>query len=419
MAPSGPAIGIDLGTAYTCVAVYRNGQPEIIPHHGLLTMPSVVAFTSTTRLIGAAAKSQANANPTNTIFDALRWLWHDFDSDEIQKLLKQRYPFTVVRRDGQLKFRVEYRGSTVHVSPAEIVSMILTSARENAEAYLGTPIRNAVLTTPSVFRYRERQMLRDIARVAGLNVLYMLEGPTAAAMYYCERSESQEERNILFYDLGAGSLGLTLVTVEGGILDVKAVAGNRSLGGTDFDYRVLDYYVESFGRETGSVDAVLENPRCLSRLRIACERAKRELTSRKETVLEVDSLRNGIDFRATLKIPRLEHLCQDLFWSTFEPIERILRDSKMDKSSIHEIVMIGGSSRIPRLQKMVSSYFLGRDVNRSLNVDEAVACGASILAAIFSGANEPQLNETLLLDCTAVTLRSSSIRQDVVISRAC
>ena len=403
--PACRAIGIDIGTANTCVAVYRDGGTEVIPDNGLPTMPSVVAFTATTRLIGAAAKSQAHANPSNTIFDALLFIGRDFADPEIQAYIK-RYPCTVVESGGLPHFKVEYKGNTIHVTPAEVVSMILTRAKENAEAYLGCPVEKAVITIPTLFRTHERQLIRDIGLVAGLKVLYLLEGPVAAAVHYCQKLKGSGERNLLFYDLGAGSLDVALLTFEEGIYEVKAVHGARSLGGSHFDFRLLDYCLEVLMRGDDSADGILNNPRCLSRLGAACERAKRELTSQHSTLLEVASLRDGIDFRATITRRRLEELCQYLFRTTIEPIERVLRDAKMDKLSVHDVVMTGGSSRIPKLRQYMSWFFDGKEVSSSLNVDEAAACGASIQAAICSGNSEssPRLNNILVMDCTAFTL---------------
>jgi len=398
-----PAIGIDLGTTYSCVGIYRDDRIEIIANdQGNRTTPSFVAFTDTERLIGDAAKNQVAMNPINTVFDAKRLIGRKFTDAEVQADMKH-FPFQVVDKAGKPNVQVEFKGETKTFSPEEISAMILTKMRETAESYLGGTVNNAVVTVPAYFNDSQRQATKDAGLIAGLNVLRIINEPTAAAIAYGLDKKQEGERNVLIFDLGGGTFDVSLLTIEEGIFEVKSTAGDTHLGGEDFDNRLVNHFVAEFKRK--SKKDLTSNARALRRLRTACERAKRTLSSSAQTSIEIDSLYEGIDFYTSITRARFEELCQDLFRSTMEPVERTLRDAKIDKSSVHEIVLVGGSTRIPKIQKMVSDFFNGKEPNKSINPDEAVAYGAAVQAAILSGdTSSKSTNEILLLDVAPLSL---------------
>ncbi|KKY28860.1 putative hsp70-like protein [Phaeomoniella chlamydospora] len=398
-----PAVGIDLGTTYSCVGIFRDDRIEIIANdQGNRTTPSFVAFTDTERLIGDSAKNQVAMNPHNTVFDAKRLIGRKFNDAEVQADMKH-FPFKVTSKGDKPVIEVEYKGEQKSFTPEEISSFILTKMRETAEAYLGGTVNNAVVTVPAYFNDSQRQATKDAGLIAGLNVLRIINEPTAAAIAYGLDKKAEGERNVLIFDLGGGTFDVSLLTIEEGIFEVKSTAGDTHLGGEDFDNRLVNHFVNEFKRKhkkdlTGS-------PRALRRLRTACERAKRTLSSSAQTSIEIDSLFEGIDFYTSITRARFEELCQDLFRSTMEPVERVLRDAKIDKSSVHEIVLVGGSTRIPRIQKLVSDFFNGKEPNKSINPDEAVAYGAAVQAAILSGdTSSKSTNEILLLDVAPLSL---------------
>ncbi|CAG8631017.1 14602_t:CDS:2, partial [Funneliformis caledonium] len=396
------AVGIDLGTSYSCVGVWQNERVEIIPNdQGNHTTPSYVAFTETERLIGDAAKNQVNMNPYNTVFSAKRLIGRKFNDQEIQSDMKH-WPFKVIDKNGRPYIQVEYKYEKKDFTPEEISSMILVKMRETAEAYLGTQVRNAVITTSACFNESQRQAIIDAGMIAGLNVLRIINETTAAAIAYGLDKKAAGERNVLIYDLGGGSFDVSLLTIEEGIFEVKAVAGDTHLGGEDFDNRLVNHFLQEFKRKFKK--DLTTNARAFRRLRTACERAKRELSSSLKASLEIDSLFDGIDFYTSLTRTRFEELNQDLFRSTMEPIEKVLRDSKIDKSQIHEIVLVGGSTRIPMIQKMVSEFFDGKVPNKSVNPDEAAVYGAAIHAAILSGDTTEITQDLLYLDVTPLSL---------------
>ncbi|THW57628.1 heat shock 70 kDa protein [Aureobasidium pullulans] len=388
-----PAIGIDLGTTYSCVGIYRDDRIEIIANdQGNRTTPSFVAFTDTERLIGDSAKNQVAMNPHNTVFDAKRLIGRKFADAEVQADMKH-FPFKVIDKAGKPVVQVEFKGEEKTFTPEEISSMVLTKMRETAESYLGGTVNNAVVTVPAYFNDSQRQATKDAGLIAGLNVLRIINEPTAAAIAYGLDKKVEGERNVLIFDLGGGTFDVSLLTIEEGIFEVKSTAGDTHLGGEDFDNRLVNHF------------DLTSNPRALRRLRTACERAKRTLSSSAQTSLEIDSLFEGIDFYTSLTRARFEELCQDLFRGTMEPVERTLRDAKIDKSSVNEIVLVGGSTRIPKIQKMVSDFFGGKEPNKSINPDEAVAYGAAVQAAILSGdTSSKSTNEILLLDVAPLSL---------------
>ncbi|KAF8758985.1 heat shock protein 70 [Rhizoctonia solani] len=372
------AIGIDLGTTYSCVGVWQNDRVEIIANdQGNRTTPSYVSFSDTERLIGDAAKNQVAMNPVNTVFDAKRLIGRRFDDPEVQSDIKH-FPFKVENKGGKPVISVEYRGETKTFTPEEISSMVLLKMKETASHTL------------------VRQATKDAGVISGLNVLRIINEPTAAAIAYGLDKKVQGERNVLIFDLGGGTFDVSLLTIEEGIFEVKATAGDTHLGGEDFDNRLVNHFVQEFKRKNKK--DLSTNPRALRRLRTACERAKRTLSSAAQTSIEIDSLFEGIDFYTSLTRARFEELCQDLFRGTLEPVEKVLRDSKIDKSNVHDIVLVGGSTRIPRIIKLVSDFFNGKEPNKSINPDEAVAYGAAVQAAILSGDTSEKTQDLLLLD---------------------
>jgi L1 cell adhesion molecule like protein len=396
------AVGIDLGTTYSCVGVFRDDRIEIIANdQGNRTTPSFVAFTDTERLIGDSAKNQVAMNPHNTVFDAKRLIGRKFNEPEVQADMKH-FPFKVIDKGGKPLIQVEFKGETKTFTPEEISSMVLTKMKETAESYLGGTVSNAVVTVPAYFNDSQRQATKDAGMIAGLNVLRIINEPTAAAIAYGLDKKTTGERNVLIFDLGGGTFDVSLLTIEEGIFEVKATAGDTHLGGEDFDNRLVNHFVQEFKRKHKK--DLTSNARALRRLRTACERAKRTLSSSAQTSVEIDSLFEGVDFYTSITRARFEELCQDLFRSTMEPVERVLRDSKIDKSSVHEIVLVGGSTRIPKIQKLVSDFFNGKEPNKSINPDEAVAYGAAVQAAILTGDTSSKTQEILLLDVAPLSL---------------
>jgi len=396
------AVGIDLGTTYSCVAVWQNDRVEIIANdQGNRTTPSYVAFNDSERLIGDAAKNQVAMNPYNTVFDAKRLIGRKFADAEVQADMKH-WPFKVIDKSGKPNIQVEYRGEEKIFSPEEISSMVLIKMKETAEAYLGGTVSKAVVTVPAYFNDSQRQATKDAGMIAGLDVLRIINEPTAAAIAYGLDKKSEGEKNVLIFDLGGGTFDVSLLTIEEGIFEVKATAGDTHLGGEDFDNRLVNHFVQEFKRKNKK--DLSSNARALRRLRTACERAKRTLSSAAQTSIEIDSLFDGIDFYTSITRARFEELCQDLFRSTMDPVEKVLRDSKIDKSNVNEIVLVGGSTRIPKIQKLVSDMFSGREPNRSINPDEAVAYGAAVQAAILTGDTSEATQDLLLLDVAPLSM---------------
>ncbi|QRG36837.1 heat shock protein SSA2 [Candidozyma auris] len=396
------AVGIDLGTTYSCVAHFANDRVEIIANdQGNRTTPSFVAFTDTERLIGDAAKNQAAMNPANTVFDAKRLIGRKFDDPEVQGDAKH-FPFKIVDKGGKPVIQVEFKGETKTFTPEEISSMVLGKMKETAESFLGTTVSDAVVTVPAYFNDSQRQATKDAGLIAGLNVMRIINEPTAAAIAYGLDKKDEREKNVLIFDLGGGTFDVSLLSIEDGIFEVKSTAGDTHLGGEDFDHRLVNHFVNEFKRKNKK--DLSTNQRALRRLRTACERAKRTLSSSAQTSIEIDSLYEGIDFYTSITRARFEELCQDLFRSTLDPVEKVLRDAKVDKSQVHEIVLVGGSTRIPKVQKLVSDFFNGKEPNKSINPDEAVAYGAAVQAAILSGDTSSKTQDLLLLDVAPLSL---------------
>ena len=401
---SARVIDIDLGATYSCVGVFQHGKVEIIANdQGNRTTPSYVAFTDSERLIGDAAKNQVALNPTNSVFDAKRLIGRTFTDDAVQSDMKH-WPFKVINANGKPKIQVEHKGETKQFFPEEISSMVLTKMKETAEAYLGKEVKEAVITVPAYFNDAQRQATKDAGAIAGLTVKRIINEPTAAALAYGldKKAGRQGEQNILIFDLGGGTFDVSILSIDDGVFEVKSTAGDTHLGGEDFDNRLMAHFIQEFKRKNKK--DISSNKRSLRRLRTACERAKRSLSSSTQASIEIDSLFEGIDFYTSITRARFEELCADLFRKTLEPVEKALQDARLDKGSVREVVLVGGSTRIPKVQKLLQDFFNGKELNKSINPDEAVAYGAAVQGAILGGDTSGAVDDILLLDVAPLSL---------------
>ena len=397
------AIGIDLGTTYSCVGWWKDNRCEIIANdQGNRTTPSYVSFNEDERLIGDGAKNQASMNPENTIFDAKRLIGRKFDDPAVQNDIKN-FPFKVVSDDNKPKIQATYKDELKTYQPEEISSMVLTKMKEVAEAYIGEKVTDAVITVPAYFNDSQRQATKDAGVISGLNVLRIINEPTAAAIAY-GLDKKEEEKNVLIFDLGGGTFDVSLLSIDDGIFEVKATAGDTHLGGEDFDNILMKYFIDEFKRKH-KVD-ISENKRALRRLKTACERAKRTLSSSASASVELESLYEGIDFFTSITKARFESLCMNLFQKCINPVTRVLQDAGISKSNVHEVVLVGGSTRIPKIQELLSQFFNGKELNKGINPDEAVAYGAAVQAAILSGgtSGNDSADQILLLDVAPLSL---------------
>ena len=397
-------IGIDLGTTYSCVGVWQNGNVEIIANdQGSRTTPSYVAFTENERLVGNAAKTQSAQNPTNTIYDAKRLIGGNFNDDKIQNDIHHFTYNVIPSSDGKPVINVDYKGENKTFQPEEISSMVLAKMKETAEAFIGTSVKDAVITVPAYFNDSQRQATKDAGSIAGLNVLRIINEPTAAAIAYgLDKEKGQGEKNVLIYDLGGGTFDVTLLAIEDGVFEVKATAGDTHLGGEDFDRRLVEHCMQDFKRRFQS--DISSSKRSIRRLQTACENAKKTLSSSTVAAIEIDSVFEGTDYNTTITRARFEDLCSDLFRKTFDPVEKVLQDGKMSKSMIHDIVLVGGSTRIPKIQEQLSNYFNDKQLCKNINPDEAVAYGAAVQGAILSGVKDDKVTDLLLLDVIPLSL---------------
>nr|AXI91577.1 heat shock protein [Gracilaria vermiculophylla] len=406
-AVGGPSIGIDLGTTYSCVGVWQNDRVEIIANdQGNRTTPSYVAFTDNERLIGDAAKNQVAINPANTVFDAKRLIGRRFSDSSVQSDRKH-FSFTVIQKDGDKPYiQVMYKGEQKTFSPEEVSAMVLTKMKDVAESYLGKPIKSAVVTVPAYFNDSQRLATKDAGTIAGINVSRIINEPTAAAIAYgLDRKaggHTARERNVLIFDLGGGTFDVSLLTIEDGIFEVKATAGDTHLGGEDFDNRMVNHFMNEFKRKYKK--DISGNARSVRRLRTQCERAKRQLSAATQATIEIDSLYEGTDFYSSITRAKFEELCMDLFRGTLEPVEKVLRDSKIPKADVDDIVLVGGSTRIPKVQSLPVDFFNGKELCKNINPDEAVAYGAAVQAAILAGDTSEKTQDLLLLDVTPLSL---------------
>ena len=398
------SIGIDLGTTYSCVAVWQNNNVEIIANdQGTRTTPSYVAFNDNERIIGNAAKSQSIQNYENTIFDAKRLIGRNFNDPTVQSDIKN-FPYKVISdSNNKPLIEVTYKNEVKKFQPEEISSMVLTKMKEIAEAYIGGTVRDAVITVPAYFNDSQRQATKDAGVIAGLNVLRIINEPTAAAIAYgLEKINDDKERNVLIYDLGGGTFDVTLLSIEDGVFEVKATAGDTHLGGEDFDQRMIEYFMQDFKRRHKK--DISESKRSVRRLKTACEQAKKTLSSSTVANIEIDSLFEGIDYSSSITRARFEDICSDLFKKTFDPVAKVLTDGKVSKSNISDIVLVGGSTRIPKIQDQLSEFFNGKELCKNINPDEAVAYGAAVQAAILSGVKDEKMDGLLLLDVLPLSL---------------
>eukprot|EP00413_Alexandrium_margalefii_P035156 CAMPEP_0204580080 /NCGR_PEP_ID=MMETSP0661-20131031/43860_1 /ASSEMBLY_ACC=CAM_ASM_000606 /TAXON_ID=109239 /ORGANISM="Alexandrium margalefi, Strain AMGDE01CS-322" /LENGTH=693 /DNA_ID=CAMNT_0051589147 /DNA_START=48 /DNA_END=2129 /DNA_ORIENTATION=- len=423
--PKCNAIGIDLGTTYSCVGIYRDGEVQIIANdQGNRTTPSYVAYTDEDRLLGDAAKNQVASNPTNTVFDAKRLIGRRFDDPVVQADLKL-WPFTVVSdgsADDKPLIEIYFQGVKKQFHPEEISSMVLQKMKQTAEAYVGTRIREAVITVPAYFNDSQRQATKDAGEIAGMNVLRIVNEPTAAAIAYGldqkgqekekekkadkkpdkKASDKEQETNILVFDMGGGTFDVSILCITDTVFEVKATAGDPHLGGEDFDNRLLSHCINEFRKKHKSDPT--RNQRAIRRLRTQCERAKRQLSSQTSVTIEVDSLHEGNDFSLRISRAKFEELCMDFFKNSMDPVSQCLADSGLPKSMIKEIVMVGGSTRIPKVQQLISDFFNGKALCKSINPDEAVAYGAAVQAAIVTGGGTEEVKNMLLLDVAPLSL---------------
>jgi len=399
----GETIGIDLGTTYSCVGVWQNDKVEIIANdQGNRTTQSWVAFNSEEKLVGEGAKSQYNANPTNTIFDAKRLMGYKFDDPQVQQELK-KLPYTVVSGANNIpKIKVSYKEEPKEFTPQEISSFVLEKMKMTAEAYLGKEVKNAVITVPAYFNDAQRQATKDAGLICGLNVLRIINEPTAAAIAYGLDNKSEEERNIIIYDVGGGTLDVTLLTIDDGIFEVKATSGDTHLGGEDFDANLMQHFATEFKRKNKQDPR--ECKKAMAKLKKECEKVKRSLSSSTQAHLEIDSLYNGIDFNSTITRAKFEQLNLPLFQKCLKSVEQVLMDSKASKAQIDEIVLVGGTTRIPKMQQLLSDFFGGKKLCNSINPDEAVAYGATVQACLLSGNQSDKLKDLLLLDVAPLSL---------------
>ncbi|KAG9392883.1 hsp70 [Carpediemonas membranifera] len=398
------AVGIDLGSKCSCVAAYLNERVEVIANDkGNRTTPSFVAFNDDEQLTGEDAMNQAAMNAANTVYGVKRLIGRSFDDDSVQSVLPS-LPFKVAAdKSGKPVVQVMFKGEERTFQAEEISAMVLGKMKETAESYLGYEVKQAVITVPAHFNDTQRMCTKDAGQLAGFDVLRIINEPTAAAIAYgLDNKNPTEMQRVLVMDMGASTYDVSLLTIDEGIFEVKATAGDTHLGGEDFDARLVKHFIAEFRRKH-KVD-ITGNARSMHRLRTACERAKRTLSSSTQAAIEIDSLYEGVDFFTNITRARFEDLCGDLFRACIDPVQRVLTDAKLDKTSVKEIVLVGGSTRIPKVQQLLKDFFNGKEPSKTINPDEAVACGAAVQAAILAGDKTDKISDLLLLDVTPLSL---------------
>jgi heat shock protein 5 len=395
---TGPVIGIDLGTTYSCVGIWKNGKVEILVNdQGNRITPSYVAFTDEERLVGDAAKNQFASNPARTIFDIKRMIGRKFSDKDVQNDMKH-FDFKVINKDGQPRVKVDVKGEEKTFTPEEISAMVLGKMKEVAESYLGETVTNAVVTVPAYFNDNQRAATKDAGTIAGLNVARVVNEPTAAALAY-GLDKQEGERSIIVYDLGGGTFDVSILTIDNGVFEVEATAGDTHLGGEDFDQRVINYFAKKYNKEKNT--DITKNPKTMGKLKREVEKAKRTLSSQMSTKIEIESFHDGNDFSETLTRAKFEELNNDLFKKTLKPVEQVLKDAKKSKKDIDDIVLVGGSTRIPKVRTMLEEYF-GKKAKKDVNPDEAVAYGAAIQGGILAG--DTGTGGLVLMDVNPLTL---------------
>jgi len=396
-----PAVGIDLGTTYSCVGHWKNNNVDIITNEmGDRTTPSYVSFNKDERLVGGSAKNQSARNPENTVFDAKRLIGRQFNDPIVQADTKL-WPFAVQQGpNGKPVIAVKYQGAQKTFYPEEISSMILSKLKEDASAAIGQPVDSAVITVPAYFNDAQRQATTDAGHIAGLNVLRIINEPTAAAIAY-GLNKTNDERKVLIFDLGGGTFDVSLLNIDDGVFEVLATAGDTHLGGEDFDNRLVDFCVNDFKRKTGMNPT--KNARSMRRLRTACEAAKRTLSNAVHATIEVDSLFEGEDFYLKIGRAKFENLCLEDFKKCMDPVRRVLEDAKVSKNEVHDVVLVGGSTRIPKIRSMLSTFFNGKELSQEINPDEAVAFGAAVQAGVLSGSDMGD-TDILLMDVAPLSM---------------
>ena len=399
--PLGTVIGIDLGTTYSCVGVFKSGRVEIIANdQGNRITPSYVAWTDEgERLIGDAAKNQATINPENTVFDVKRLIGRKF-SDKSVQADKKLFPYKITSKDDKPFIEVILDGKSRSFSPEEVSAMVLVKMKEVAEGFLGKDVKHAVVTVPAYFNDAQRQATKDAGTISGMTVQRIINEPTAAAIAY-GLDKKGGEKNILVFDLGGGTFDVTLLTIDNGVFEVLATNGDTHLGGEDFDQRVMQYFMKML-KKRDNLD-LSNDKRALQKLRREVERVKRSLSSQHQARLEIEGLSEGTDFSETLTRARFEELNLDLFKKTLGPVTKVLEDADMSKSEVDEIVLVGGSTRIPKVQTLLKDYFDGKEPSRGVNPDEAVAYGAAVQGGILSGEASEATQDVLLLDVTPLS----------------
>ncbi|EAU33801.1 78 kDa glucose-regulated protein precursor [Aspergillus terreus NIH2624] len=395
----GTVVGIDLGTTYSCVGVMQNGKVEILANdQGNRITPSYVAFTDEERLVGDAAKNQYAANPKRTIFDIKRLIGRKFDDKDVQRDAKN-FPFKIVNKDGKPVVKVEVNKEPKTLTPEEVSAMVLGKMKEVAEGYLGKKVTHAVVTVPAYFNDAQRQATKDAGTIAGLNVLRVVNEPTAAAIAY-GLDKTGDERQVIVYDLGGGTFDVSLLSIDNGVFEVLATAGDTHLGGEDFDHRVMDYFVKQYNKKN-NVD-ITKDLKAMGKLKREVEKAKRTLSSQMSTRIEIEAFHDGKDFSETLTRAKFEELNMDLFKKTLKPVEQVLKDAKVKKSEVNDIVLVGGSTRIPKVQALLEEFFGGKKASKGINPDEAVAFGAAVQGGVLSG--EEGTGDLVLMDVNPLTL---------------